>query len=77
MKYPRIKSLREERNLSQKDIANLLQTTQQHYSRIENGSTEISCNRIKQLATFYNTSIDYIVGLTDCKDPYPTETNNQ
>ncbi|MCI8568217.1 MAG: helix-turn-helix transcriptional regulator [Bacilli bacterium] len=69
MKY-RIKDLREDKELLQKDIAKILNTTQQHYSRIENGDTEITGDRIKKLAQFYNTSADYILGLTNVKEPY-------
>ncbi len=75
MKYSRIKELRKEKHVSQKEMASLLQTTQQHYSRIENGSTNISGDRLRLLATFYNTSIDYILELTDCREPYPNKND--
>ena len=70
----RIKDLREDNDLLQSDIAKILNTTQQHYSRYEMGTNLIPIDRIKKLALYYNTSIDYIVGLTDEKKPYPRTT---
>ena len=67
MYYKRIRELREDNDILQKDIAKLLNTTQQHYSRIENGSTEITADRIITLAKYYNVSADYILGLSDNK----------
>ena len=67
----RLKDMREDRDLLQKDLAKLLNTTQQHYSRIENGDTEITADRVCKLADFYNTSADYILGRTDERKAYP------
>ena len=67
MYYKRIRELREDNDILQKDIAKLLNTTQQHYSRIENGSTEITADRIITLAKFYKVSADYILGLSNDK----------
>lgn len=68
MYYKRIRELREDNDILQKDVAKLLNTTQQHYSRIENGSTEITADRIIALAKFYNVTSDYILGLSDEKE---------
>ena len=68
MYYKRIRELREDNDVLQKDVAKLLNTTQQHYSRIENGSTEITADRIIVLAKFYNVTSDYILGLSDEKE---------
>lgn len=68
MYYKRIRELREDNDLLQKDVAKLLNTTQQHYSRIENGTTEITADRIIALAKFYNVTSDYILGLSDEKE---------
>ena len=68
MYYKRIRELREDNDILQKDVAKLLNTTQQHYSRIENGSTEITADRIIALAKFYNVTSDYILGLSDSKE---------
>ncbi len=65
MFYKRIKELREDHDELQKDIAKLLNTTQQHYSRIEKGYTEITADRIVTLALHYNVTTDYILGLSD------------
>ena len=58
----RIRYLRERKGLKQEDIAKLLDTTQQQYSRYENG-TEMPYGLLIKLALFYNVSTDYILGL--------------
>lgn len=67
MYYRRIRELREDRDEFQKDIARLLNTTQQQYSKIENGLTEITADRVIKLAKHYKVSADYILGLSDRK----------
>lgn len=61
----RIRALREDRDLNQETIAKVIKTTQQQYSKIETGKADISGEKIKLLARFYNVSADYILGLTD------------
>lgn len=63
----RIRDLREDNDLTQSAIAKLLNTTQQQYSKIELGISDISGQRLIILAKFYNVSADYILGLTDNK----------
>ena len=63
----RLRELREDNDLRQEDIANLLKTTQQVYSRYEKGINEIPIRHLITIARFYNVSIDYIVGV-DCVD---------
>ena len=58
-----IRELREDHDLKQKDLANLLGKTQQVYSRYENGENEIPVRHIITLCKFYNVSADYILGL--------------
>lgn len=65
----RIRDLREDRDLSQADIAKVIKTTQQQYSKIETGKADIPGEKLKLLAEFYNISTDYILGL--CKEPRP------
>lgn len=65
MYYKRIRELREDNDLTQAHIAKLLNTTQQHYSRIEKGQTEISADRVVILAKFYNVSTDYILEMNE------------
>lgn len=70
MKY-RIRDLREDRDLNQKDIAKLLHIHQTTYSDYELGNLNIPVAVLSQLADFYETSIDYLVGRTDERKPYP------
>lgn len=67
----KIRDIREDRDLTQKKLAELLNCTQQTYSRYETGEITIDIGSLIQLATFYNTSIDYLVGLTNEPNPYP------
>lgn len=67
----KIKDLREDRDNYQKDIAKILNITQQQYSKIEKGQNELSYDGLIKLALFYNTSVDYILGLTNETKPYP------
>ncbi len=67
----RIRDLREDHDLKQSDIAKLLQTTQQVYSRYEQGINEMPIRHLIVLARFYGVSLDYIMGETDVKERYP------
>ena len=60
-----IRELREDRDLKQSVIAKLLHTTQQMYSRYENGINEMPLRHLKTLCQFYQVSADYILGLTN------------
>ena len=66
----RLKDIREDNDYKQIDIAKLLKVTQAQYSRYELGINEIPLNKLIILAKFYNTSIDYLVGLTDKREAY-------
>ena len=68
MKFKRIKDLREDNDMLQKEIASLLGISQQYYSEYENGNRTITINHLITLSKFYGTSIDYIVGLSDQKN---------
>lgn len=70
MYFKRIRDLREDNDLLQKDIAKILETTQQYYSEYEKGKRTIPTEHIIKLAKFYGTSTDYILGLTNIKNPY-------
>ncbi|MBR2453224.1 MAG: helix-turn-helix transcriptional regulator [Clostridia bacterium] len=63
--YERLRDLREDSDLKQKDIADILNTTQQVYSRYENGLNELPIHHLVTLADFYKVSTDYILGRTD------------
>lgn len=67
----KIKELREDRDLKQKELAQILNITQAQYSRIENEEYQLSYDGLIKLSEFYNTSIDYILGLTNEITPYP------
>ncbi len=67
----RLKEIREDRDLLQKDIAKLLSITQTGYSKYEVETNDIPTETLKTLAKFYNTSIDYLLCLTDERKPYP------
>ncbi|MBQ7097337.1 MAG: helix-turn-helix transcriptional regulator [Clostridia bacterium] len=63
--YPRLKDLREDKDLTQQEVAKLLFTTQQQYSLYEKGYRDIPTTALTTLARLYNVSTDYILGLTD------------
>ena len=63
--YDRLKDIKEDNNLSQTDIANLLKTTRQQVSKWENGIQMMGVDKYIVLAEFYNVSVDYLLGLTD------------
>jgi len=67
----RIKDLREDKEILQKDMAKILNTTQTNYSKYELGKINIPIETLKKLARFFNTSIDYMLGLTNEIKPYP------
>ncbi len=71
MYMERLKMLREQNEKLQKDIASVLNMKQQQYQRYENGTTEMSIGLLDILADYYNTSVDYIIGRTNEKRPYP------
>lgn len=66
----RLRNLREDRDLSQKDMAEVLNVAQTTYSDYELEKINIPLNTLKQLAIFFNTSIDYLLELTDNPSPY-------
>ncbi len=69
--YRRIRDLREDRDLRQQDMADYLKCTQVCYSNYEMGKRDIPTDILIRLAQFHHTSIDYLLGLTDCPEPYP------
>ena len=73
----RIRDLREDRDISQGDIARYLMCDQSLYSKYERGEREISLRLIIKLAEFYNVSIDYLVGNTDNSIPYEKRGNSK
>lgn len=71
LKYGRIKDLRNDRRLTQVDVAKVLHVSQNTYSQYEIGTTRFPLDAVVTLAEFYEISVDYLVGLTDGQTPYP------
>lgn len=69
--YKRIRDLREDRDLNQTQVANILGMSQTGYSKYETGENDLPTTVLIKLARFYNTSIDYILGETDEITRYP------
>lgn len=70
MKFQRLRDLREDKDLLQKDIVEILGITQTVYSRYERGFQTIPVAHLLKLADFYDTSTDYILGRTNNRAPY-------
>ena len=68
--YPRIRGLREDRDLNQTQVASMLGMSQTGYSKYETGENDIPTAILIKLARFYNTSIDYLLGETNNKKRY-------
>lgn len=69
----RIRNLREDSDLTQQEIADILGTSQTMYARYERGANEMPIRHLLRLAQFYNVSLDYLCGLTCKKYPYPNQ----
>lgn len=72
----RLRDLREDRDMSQAAMAKLLKCSQQTYSRYESHTTEIPLESLIFLAEYYDTSTDYLLGITDQIKPYPRNNEN-
>lgn len=69
--YSRIRNLREDKDMTQKQIGDMLNMSQTGYNQYEIGKNDIPTKILIQLAKFYNTSVDYLLELTDEINPYP------
>ena len=67
----RLKELREQYDLGQKELADYLNVRQNTYSQYETEKRCLPLDALIKLAEYYNTSVDYILGLTEEKRPYP------
>jgi transcriptional regulator with XRE-family HTH domain len=67
----RLKDIREDKDITQKTIADYLNIKQNTYSQYENGQRQIPLELLIKLALYYNTSTDYLLGLTNYTKPYP------
>lgn len=75
MQYPNIRSLREDHDYRQHDLADFLHVSQNTYSQYENGVIELTAERLVKLADFYDVSIDYLLGRTN--NPEVNRENNK
>lgn len=69
--YPRLRDLREDRDMTQADVATALGTAREQYNKYELGKQEIPFHHVIKLARLYNVTIDYIAGIA--RDPRPLE----
>lgn len=71
LRFTRIRDLRIDRGLTQSQVAQVLNVKQNTYSQYEIGVLNYPLDVVIRLAQFYDTSTDYLLGLTDTPDPYP------
>ncbi|WP_330600670.1 helix-turn-helix transcriptional regulator [Blautia wexlerae] len=71
MEYSRIRKLREDKDLTQEYMAQLLHVNQRTYSRYETGEHAIPLEQLCRIADFHNVSVDYLLDRTDTRKPYP------
>ncbi len=71
MNIERLKEIRKDRDYTQREIASILKINQVQYSRYETGSRVIPIDKLVMLANFYGVSLDYLLGLTNQRKPYP------
>lgn len=69
--YKRIRELREDHDLTQREVAEMLGMSQTGYSKYETGTNDIPTAVLIKLADFYKTSVDYLLGRTNERNPYP------
>ena len=71
MEYSRIRKLREDKDLTQEYMAQLLHVNQRTYSRYKTGEHAIPLEQLCRIADFHNVSVDYLLDRTDTRKPYP------
>lgn len=69
--YRRIRDLREDKDMTQKQIAEILHCSQEVYSKYERGDVDVPADLLITLAGYHETSVDYLLDLTNEKRPYP------
>lgn len=70
----RLRDLREDHDITQKELADYLHVRQNTYSQYETGQRQLPLEALIRLAEFFDTSTDYLLGLTDVPHPYPRST---
>ena len=68
--FQRIRDLRQDKDLNQTEVASILNMSQTGYSKYETGENDIPTHILIKLSEFYNTSIDYLLDMTDIQEPY-------
>lgn len=71
--YERIKNLRIDKDMTQKQMADILHVDQSTYSDYENGKINIPVEALIKISECHETSVDYLIGKTDRKEPYPKD----
>lgn len=71
MKYERIRNLREDNDMTQQQIADMLFINRRTYAAYENGINSMTPETLGKIADIYGTSVDYLLGRTDVFEPYP------
>ncbi len=69
--YPRLRDLREDKEMNQTQLAKILGMSQTGYSKYETGENDVPTQILIKLARFYGTSIDYLLGETNTTKRYP------
>lgn len=77
MAYPMIRSLREDHDWTQQHMADLLFINRRTYSAYENGTNAMTPELLIQIAELFETSVDYLLGLTDVREPYPRKAQKK
>lgn len=75
--YKRIRNLREDRDLTQRELAEYLNVSQKSYSRYERGERTIDPEILGRIATFYDTTVDYLIERTDDSTNYTKNENKR
>ena len=70
-KFQRIRDLREDKDLTQREVGEAINVPQRTYAYYESGERMVPPQVLVALAQFYNVSVDYLLGLTDQRKPYP------
>lgn len=73
MERLRLRDMREDRDLVQKEVAAYLNIDQRTYSNYETGKRSMPIEHYRKLALLYHTSVDYLIGITDEPKPYPNK----
>ena len=68
--YRRIRDLREDKDLSQREVAAIIGMSRTGYAKYETGENDVPTDILKKLAAFHKTSVDYLLELTNKKEPY-------